>query len=191
MLLHLCFLIILFLCQIPSHSSIDVSWLPADADGPLPLSTNYRIALGKLCALIKSGQPMPPEIREKEKVLNIWCKKLQSSSSISSPSWSILDSLSFDLTTFPSKKIVATVALAGGGTLLWLYRLYVLNYFKRKQVFPGNSINGNDDDGDGAKGLRPVDMDEVRQARIRQFQNVAAKRSRSPSPSGGSTAAAT
>ena len=59
-------------------TSLDVSWIPSDPDGPLPLSAKYRDSLRKLCTLLDSGNPMPAELKEKKPTLVKMCKKLRS-----------------------------------------------------------------------------------------------------------------
>lgn len=75
--------LILLSCLITIIHSLDVSWLPSDPDGPLPLSSKYRAALSKLCTMISSGQTLPPEINVKLPILKKLCIKLQSSSAYS------------------------------------------------------------------------------------------------------------
>ena len=59
-------------------AAIDVSWIPADPNGPLPLSKNYRNALAKLCALEKLPPSVPASKRQTVKQL---CRKLRASES--------------------------------------------------------------------------------------------------------------
>ena len=58
--------------------ALDVSWIPSDPnDGPLPLSTNYRNNLRKLCKLMKAPKP-PPELLAKAAALEKMCRRLES-----------------------------------------------------------------------------------------------------------------
>ena len=77
------FVLILLSCLITIIHSLDVSWLPSDPDGPLPLSSKYRAALGKLCTMISSGQTLPPDVNVKLPIIKKLCIKLQSSSAYS------------------------------------------------------------------------------------------------------------
>ena len=53
--------------------ALDVSWLPADAEGPLPLSASYRAKLRKLCSMTS----LPPELAaSKRQTLRTMCSKL-------------------------------------------------------------------------------------------------------------------
>mmetsp|Transcript_33778 Transcript_33778/g.34415 ORF Transcript_33778/g.34415 Transcript_33778/m.34415 type:complete len:175 (+) Transcript_33778:267-791(+) len=56
--------------------SFDVSWTPADSDGPLPLSEKYRESLRKICLLIREKQPLPPHLESKRSSLRKQCKRL-------------------------------------------------------------------------------------------------------------------
>jgi hypothetical protein len=73
---------------------LDVSWIPSDPEGPLPLSANYRQKLSKLCQLLKSGKPLPREVHNSKEIVYKMCQKLEASSDISAdPSSSSSSSL--------------------------------------------------------------------------------------------------
>ena len=57
----------------------DVSWIPADPEGPLPLSKRYRDSLRRLCALVDSSEavPLPPEVEEIKPRLVRICARLR------------------------------------------------------------------------------------------------------------------
>ena len=40
---------LLVVCGVMGASALDLTWLPADPDGPLPLSTKFRESLARLC----------------------------------------------------------------------------------------------------------------------------------------------
>ena len=57
-------------------AALDVSWIPADPDGPLPLSEKYRTSLSKLCKLDEQGKLKalrPTELRR----VRAQCAKLR------------------------------------------------------------------------------------------------------------------
>ena len=61
-------------------AAFDVSWIPADPDGPLPLSKAYRENLKRLCDVVRTVKPLPPSIVEKLPVIEKLCAKLEASS---------------------------------------------------------------------------------------------------------------
>jgi hypothetical protein len=61
-------------------SAFDVSWIPADPDGPLPLSKAYRENLKRLCDVVRTVKPLPPSIVAKLPVIEKLCAKLEASS---------------------------------------------------------------------------------------------------------------
>lgn len=68
-----------FVCVwLASASGLDVNWLPADADGPLPLSMAYRENLRKLCDATRNGLSSPDTISntDQQKIQTL-CKKLK------------------------------------------------------------------------------------------------------------------
>lgn len=92
---------------------IDVSWLPSDPDGPLPVSTKYRDALRKLCKILHSGSKLPKELILKRRVLENMCKKMDiADTNVKSSSFN-----------FPFRKnIFALLGIGGGSYLLWMHR---------------------------------------------------------------------
>ena len=63
-----------------SATAFDVSWIPADPDGPLPLSKAYRENLKRLCDVVRTVKPLPPSIVAKLPVIEKLCAKLEASS---------------------------------------------------------------------------------------------------------------
>ena len=61
-------------------AAFDVSWIPADPDGPLPLSKAYRENLKRLCDVVRTVKPLPPSIMEKLPVIEKLCAQLAASS---------------------------------------------------------------------------------------------------------------
>ena len=64
-------------------AAFDVSWIPADPDGPLPLSKAYRENLKRLCDVVRTVKPLPPSIVAKLPVIEKLCAKLEASSGAS------------------------------------------------------------------------------------------------------------
>ena len=60
-------------------AAFDVSWIPADPDGPLPLSKAYRENLKRLCDVVRTVKPLPPSIVAKLPVIEKLCAKLEAS----------------------------------------------------------------------------------------------------------------
>lgn len=82
MLFQVPWLLLLSLLAV-SHVSVtkalEASWIPADADGPLPQSTRYRDSLRQLCFQLKEngGKNLSPEIVAKKGVLKKVCQRLR------------------------------------------------------------------------------------------------------------------
>ncbi|EKX53465.1 hypothetical protein GUITHDRAFT_150414 [Guillardia theta CCMP2712] len=77
--------VLVVMLQLQPSQSMDVQWIPADADGPLPMSSDYRQKLAELCKHImpKGGvgeAEFSPDVpKEKQKVILKLCKKLRTS----------------------------------------------------------------------------------------------------------------
>lgn len=181
---------------------LDVSWIPSDPDGPLPLSTRYRSALQALCNQLASGQKLHPDVAAKKVVLQKMCRKLQESSSLTSNVFQ----------NIPMKQILLSCLVIGGGTYAWTQRRAIFRFFRYKAIpalsirggqVVGDSFNGSGgSDGGGAGGgngntgssnaasmagsesVKPqapakqsrgplVDMAAVREARLRHFAGSA------------------
>ncbi len=57
--------------------SLDVKWTPTnEEDSSIPLSSNYRDSLRKLCELLKSGESLPKNIIDQKAELELKCQKL-------------------------------------------------------------------------------------------------------------------
>jgi hypothetical protein len=85
-------------------AGIELSWIPADGDGPLPMSAKYRDALDRLCVLDQEGS-LPSSIpKDKQVAIRKQCVKLRKAGSASVP-----DSISS----------VAGVVLMIGGALFF------------------------------------------------------------------------
>jgi len=50
-------LLLLLTVAPPPSAGLELSWLPADPDGPLPMSQNFRTQLATLCALVAKSDP--------------------------------------------------------------------------------------------------------------------------------------
>jgi len=79
---------------VATTAAFDVSWIPADPEGPLPLSKAYREQLRRLCDVVRTVSPLPPSIVEKLPVIEKLCEKLDAAAASSGP-LSALSSLRF------------------------------------------------------------------------------------------------
>ena len=68
---------LLCVALVATAAAFDVSWIPADPDGPLPLSKAYRENLKRLCDVVRTVKPLPPSIVEKLPVIEKLCAKLE------------------------------------------------------------------------------------------------------------------
>ena len=75
-MISLFFFVFLF-AELVVIRGLDVSWIGSDADGPLPLSENYRQSLRSLCVLMQGNSRLPPELEAKRTVLDTMCIKLK------------------------------------------------------------------------------------------------------------------
>ena len=62
-----------------SVSALELKWLPADPDAPLPLSSEFRRKLGKLCTIVEDRpvSSQPPELVAKREHLLKLCAQLR------------------------------------------------------------------------------------------------------------------
>lgn len=154
------FISILFIAAIfifGSVTSLDVSWIPSDPDGPLPLSAKYRDSLRKLCTLLQSGGTLPSEIQQKRHVLSKMCKKLAADdNNIASAGGGGLGLM----LTSSIKKVIVIVVLGFGGFHLWENRRAILSLLKSlfKKVKKENLQQNL------------IDVQIAREARLKRFQ---------------------
>eukprot|EP00667_Euglena_gracilis_P027677 EG_transcript_34409 len=128
-------------------SAIDVSWIPADPEGPLPLSAAYREQLGRLCHRLASGQPLPPEVRSRSAALTKLCQQLVASE--------------VDPPTEPNVLPVLFLLFVLGGMA------YLFYGWRGLQL---RSIGGQRTAvQDSNRGVNPSTGDEVRAMRLRRF----------------------
>ena len=80
MVKHFVVVVVLLSVLVPC-SAFDLNWIPADADGPLPVSEAYRDSLRKLCSVLDSGGSLPQESAHKRHVVAKMCKKLKQTDS--------------------------------------------------------------------------------------------------------------
>lgn len=115
----------ILLALLSNAGGLDLTWIPADADGPLPVSENYRDALTKLCTIIKGKEQLAPELIGKKEIIERMCVKL---------------SMSKNASVGPSNPSVgyAVAALLGFGTLylLWGYSKHLIFISSRSPVNP-------------------------------------------------------
>ena len=98
---------------VSAAAALDVSWLPADIDGPLPLSSNYRVALRKLCDLLAENKNIPAELEIKRDVVSSLCSKLESSEKYSGEApW---------LNGSPPSYLLYSALVVGGGAAFFMW----------------------------------------------------------------------
>lgn len=140
--------------------SLDVSWIPTDPDGPLPLSARYRDSLRKLCTLIESGKSLPVELTQKRHVLNKMCEKLKSGdNNIKSAGGT------FNIFSVSSISRVAIAGIVGAGCkyLLWDNRRDITSRLKSLMSKASRSSEKQ-----VLQGITDVQI--AREARLRRFQ---------------------
>lgn len=137
-------------------NSLDASWIPTDAEGPLPLSSKYRDSLRQLCTLIKSGKTLPADVQAQKKIIKKLCKKLPLADSNSLQSLNILKSL-------PIKEITISLAFLGGGSIMWANRRSLVKFFRACIYGTTKSLNYKND---------IIDINKIREARVKQFEEV-------------------
>jgi hypothetical protein len=97
---------LLVLCCLSGAVALDLKWIPAHADGPLPMSAKFRDQLRKLCAIEK----LPPSIpKAKRAVIRKMCKQLKEADSRTT----------LELAAENGSPLVFLACLAG--TILYLY----------------------------------------------------------------------
>ena len=76
---HVLVLLFLSLLSTMQHiaKAMDVSFIPSDPDGPLPLSSSYRESLRKLCDIMDKKKTIPPELEAKKAVMKKLCVRLR------------------------------------------------------------------------------------------------------------------
>jgi hypothetical protein len=140
--------------------SLDVSWIPTDPDGPLPLSARYRDSLRKLCTLIESGQSLPSELTQKRHTLNKMCVKLKSGDNNIKSASGI-----FNIFSVSSISRVAIAGIVGAGCkyILWDNRRDLTSRLK--------SLMSKASNGGERQVLQGItDVQIAREARLRRFQ---------------------
>jgi hypothetical protein len=161
---RLILLLICCICSFKTSIALDVSWIPTDPDGPLPLSAKYRDSLRKLCSLMKIGGPLPPELNEKKHVLNKMCLKLDAG-----------DSNIASVDKFRNMFSVATVrrvVIAGFVSLVTKYLIWDKRRGIRKYL---NSIPKKfSSAGKGDISNTLTDVQIAREARLKRFQKESA-----------------
>lgn len=120
--------------------TLDVSFIPADENNPpLPLSTNYRNSLRKLCELMKSDAKLPAEVEQKRKVLQKMCVKLAKDD----------QNIAGSISNHPmdTKKWLVTILSLGAGFILWNQREWLFLSFRQlvKRNKPNVHILGRSD----------------------------------------------
>ena len=123
-----------------SYCCIDVSWIPSDPEGPLPLSRNYRDALRKLCDMIDTNAPLPLQISEKKDVIQSLCFRLGQENND-------------PLTSIASKRnLMLGIAVVVGGLAIAKYGGVMFQWFK--SPVSGHKV--------GSQTATPQDIREIR-----------------------------
>ena len=140
--------------------SLDVSWIPTDPDGPLPLSARYRDSLRKLCTLMESGKALPAELTQKKHILQKMCKKLKSGDNNIKSAGNVFDAFSVSSI---SRVAIAGLVSAGCKFLLWDNRRDIASRFR--------SLMSKTSSGGEKQVLRTMsDVQIAREARLKRFQ---------------------
>jgi hypothetical protein len=160
-------IVLIFVMIVTIIQSIDVSWIPSDIDGPLPLSSKFRNSLEKLCKILSSGESIPPEVKLKEKVIQSMCKKLQ-------PTNTYLGLLSERLYASPYREIFVSCVIIGTSTVFWNYRNYVIKFIN-KHIFIKKDNKATVVSSRTASREGKLNADEIRKARIQQFSKLLSK----------------
>lgn len=150
--IYLLFIVIFYI--ICSSNGLDVSWIPNDPDGPLPLSIQYRQSLRRLCLLIDKGSRLPPEVEAKKNVLKKMCTKLKYDD----------DSIQSSINYKHSIKNVAIFASSlGGSYFIWHNRKVISNIYNNiiRSLTKRSSSSSIDSD---------QMLQDIREARLKRFQ---------------------
>lgn len=142
-------IMIMMICSCITNA-LDVSWIPNDPDGPLPLSIQYRQSLRRLCSLIEKGSRLPAEVESKRNVLKKMCTKLRSDDD------AIQSSIKFNH-NIKTAAIAATSL--GTSYFIWTNRRAITNIYNNIK----RSFNKRDTDSDQM-------LKEIREARLKRFQ---------------------
>jgi len=103
-------LVLVFLFIYPTFP-LDSSWIPADSNGPLPLSQNYLDQLRPLCNLLKDPTAsIPARIKDNEKNIQDLCKQLD---------WIDSQSKDADDHVYWLEGVGLVLMLAGIGYIVW------------------------------------------------------------------------
>jgi hypothetical protein len=69
--------VLFVMLMVSSIQATDVRWISSESEeNNLPLSENYRDSLRKLCDILRSGDPLPPQIVNQKDELEKKCDKL-------------------------------------------------------------------------------------------------------------------
>eukprot|EP01041_Mallomonas_annulata_P004493 gene4493-8938_t len=144
---------------------LEATWTPVDGDGDVPLSGKYRDSLRKLCVLIKSNKPLPPDLEKKRSVLTEQCRRLASDDKHLGGTTPI--------TNFISKNRLSRIfyiGLGGSGLyIIWKYRQIVLDFILMILRGDKSSTSSIDED------ILAQQMLRAREARLRRFAEAEIK----------------
>ena len=157
-----CIICLLLACASLSRLvvTLDVSWIPTDPDGPLPLSAKYRDSLRKLCGLMRSGNPLPAELTNRKRSLTKMCRKLDSGDDNIASVYQGLSRFNFSSIR---KVLIAGFVGLGCKFLIWDRRREIEKLLKNLLKKVRNSRTDN-----ATRTLRNVN--EARDARLRRFE---------------------
>lgn len=142
-------IIVIIIMIINSINCLDVSWIPNDPDGPLPLSIQYRQSLRKLCTLIEKGSRLPQEVESKRHILKKMCMKLRNDDD------AIQSEINFKHNI---KNLGIVISSLGGSYFIWHNRKAITNVFNN--IF--RSFNKKNTDSEQI-------LKEMREARLKRF----------------------
>lgn len=138
--------------------ALDVSWIPADPDGPLPLSTKYRAALKQLCTIMETSSKVPPELEAKKEVMKKLCRRLREDESLVGGSYlGNLKSLG---------RLGVGVCIAACAGAAWVYRDEIGSAVRGLLRGRGRALHTVSD---------AATLQAVREARMRRFAEEALK----------------
>jgi hypothetical protein len=144
-----------FFLTVDYATGLDLSWIPADGDGPLPLSASYRASLRRLCGMMEGRDgTISPELEEKKAVLMTMCKKLASSDAHTDGGYDAVNTRS-------ALYGIVGLGIIGGSYYLWTTRArsFVTNpLFSRAQSPLSSSGVSNAES-----------MNALREARLKKF----------------------
>jgi hypothetical protein len=136
---------------------LDVNWLPADADGPLPLSLAYRENLRKLCVATEEGSSVPNTIQQadQKKIIKLCAKLREYPSGLDEDRFSNGNGTTFF--GFDYSKLKGLVIATAVAVLIYTF------FQRSKRVGQSGSVLGS------TRSAPPISADELRQSRAARY----------------------